>query len=57
MLEVFLQAFVLYFVVIDPVGNTPIFLSITQSQNEKEKYQTAIEATLIATIILIFFQL
>ena len=48
MLEVFLQAFVLYFVVIDPVGNTPIFLSITQSQNEKEKYQT---------IILIFFQL
>lgn len=55
MLEVFLQAFVLYFVVIDPVGNTPIFLSITQSQNEKEKYQTAIEATLIATIILIFF--
>ena len=57
MLEVFLQAFVLYFVVIDPIGNTPIFLSITQSQNEKEKYQTAIEATLIATIILIFFSI
>ena len=57
MLEVFLQAFVLYFVVVDPIGNTPIFLSITQYQNEKEKYQTAIEATLIATTILIFFSI
>ena len=38
MLEVFIQAFVLYFVVIDPIGNTPIFMSITQGQNEKEKY-------------------
>jgi len=55
MLEVFIQAFVLYFVVIDPIGNTPIFMSITQSQSGKEKYQTAIEAVLIATIILILF--
>ena len=38
MIEVFIQAFVLYFVVIDPIGNTPIFMSITQSQNAKEKY-------------------
>ena len=57
MLEVFIQAFVLYFVVIDPIGNTPIFMSITQSQNEKEKYQTAIEAAFIATIILILFSI
>jgi len=55
MVEVFIQAFVLYFVVIDPIGNTPIFMSITQSQNGKEKYQTAIEAVLVATIILILF--
>ena len=57
MLEVFFQAFVLYFVVIDPIGNTPIFMSITQTQNEREKYQTAIEAVLIATIILILFSI
>ena len=57
MLEVFIQAFVLYFVVIDPIGNTPIFMSITQTQNEREKYQTAIEAVLIATIILILFSI
>jgi len=57
MLEVFIQAFVLYFVVIDPIGNTPIFMSITQLQNEKEKRQTAIEAVVIATIILILFSI
>ena len=57
MLEVFIQAFVLYFVVIDPIGNTPIFMSITQLQNEKEKRQTAIEAVIIATIILILFSI
>jgi len=57
MLEVFIQAFVLYFVVIDPIGNTPIFLSITQIQNEREKYQTAIEAVIIATIVLVLFSI
>ncbi len=57
MIEVFIQSFVLYFVVIDPIGNTPIFMSITQSQNEKEKKQTAIEAVIIATIILILFSI
>jgi len=57
MLEVFFQAFVLYFVVIDPIGNTPIFMSITQSQNEKEKYQTAIEGVIIATIVLTIFSI
>ena len=57
MLEVFIQAFVLYFVVIDPIGNTPIFMSITQVQNEREKYQTAIEAVCIATIVLMLFSI
>ena len=55
MLEVFIQAFVLYFVVIDPIGNTSIFMSITQSQNEREKKQTAVEGVIIATIVLILF--
>ncbi len=55
MIEVFFQAFVLYFVVIDPIGNTPIFMSITQNQSGKEKIQTAIEGILIATVVLILF--
>ena len=55
MLELFIQSFVVYFVVVDPLGNGPIFLSLTQSQNTKEKIQTSIEAVSIATIILIYF--
>ena len=55
MLEIFIQSFVVYFVVVDPLGNGPIFLSLTQSQNTKEKIQTSIEAVSIATIILISF--
>jgi len=57
MLELFIQSFVVYFVVVDPLGNGPIFLSLTQSQNTKEKIQTSIEAVSIATIILISFSL
>ena len=55
MLEIFIQSFVLYFVVIDPLGNTPIFMTVTQQQNTKEKNKTAIEGVLIATIILVLF--
>ena len=57
MYEIFLQSFVLYFVVIDPFGTTPIFMSLTQHQNTKEKLKSAFEGVLTATIILIFFSL
>jgi len=57
MLEVFIQAFVLYFVVIDPIGNTPLFMSITQNQSGKEKIQTAFEGIVIGTAVLILFSI
>ena len=57
MLELYIQSFIVYFVVVDPLGNGPIFLSLTQSQTTKEKIQTSIEAILIATVILIAFSL
>ena len=57
MFEIFLQSFVLYFVVIDPFGTTPIFMSVTQHQNSKEKMKSAIEGVLTAAIILIFFSI
>ena len=57
MLEVFIQAFVLYFVVIDPIGNTPIFMSITQNQSGKDKIRTAVEGIVIATVVLILFSI
>ena len=55
MLETFFQSFVLYFVVIDPLAAAPLFLIVTQGLKVKNKLKTAFEATLIATLILIFF--
>ena len=57
MYEIYLQSFVLYFVVIDPFGTTPIFMSLTKHQNAKEKIKSALEVVLTATIILIFFSI
>ena len=57
MYEIYLQSFVLYFVVIDPFGTTPIFMSLTKHQNAREKIKSALEGVLTATIILIFFSI
>ena len=57
MLEIFIQSFTLYFIVVDPLGSTPIFFVITQNLNAKEKIKTAISATIIAATILLFFAL
>ena len=55
MLEIFLQYFVLYFVVIDPIGTAPLFLVVTKGLNAKDKNKVAFEGILIATIVLLFF--
>ncbi|MDG1273280.1 MAG: MarC family protein [Alphaproteobacteria bacterium] len=55
MIESFLTAFVIYFVVIDPVGSAPIFLSVTSHLTKIQKYKVAMEATIIASLIMIFF--
>ena len=57
MLEAFITAFIIYFVVIDPVGNAPIFLAVTQHQDRARKLRTALEGTAIATAIMLFFAL
>jgi len=57
MLEIFIQTFFLYFIVIDPIGNTPLFLIVTQNMETKQKIKTALSATIIAAIILLFFAL
>ena len=57
MLEIFIKTFVLYFIVIDPLGNTPLFLIITQHLETKDKIKTALGGIMIATIILLFFLL
>ena len=37
MFESFITAFIIYFVVIDPVGNAPIFLAVTKAQFRAQK--------------------
>ena len=55
MLEIFIQSFVLYFVVIDPIGSAPIFFAITKDLNINGKITTAISSTIIAFSVLVFF--
>jgi multiple antibiotic resistance protein len=55
MIESFITAFIIYFVVIDPVGNAPVFLAVTTAQTRRQKFRTAIEATMFASFIMLFF--
>ena len=57
MTEIFLKTFIFYFIVIDPIGSTPIFLVVTEHLSIKEKIKTALHGTFIATLILLFFEL
>ena len=57
MLESFITAFIIYFVVIESVGNAPIFLTMTGAQDCTRKMRTALESTLVAKMIMLFFAL
>ncbi len=54
MSEIFIQTFFLYFIVIDPLGNTPLFLSITQNMDTNKKIGVALSATIIAQLYYYF---
>ena len=43
-IESCLTAFVIYFVVIDPVGSATVFLSVTYYFTKAERYKVALEA-------------
>jgi multiple antibiotic resistance protein len=55
MTEFVLNAFVVLFVVIDPVGVAPIFGALTQGTSEKYRLHIAIKGTTIAAAILLVF--
>ena len=52
--DIFLRSFIFYFVVIDPLGTVAIFLTLLQRIKEN-KNKIAIEATLLAFLVLVFF--
>ena len=55
MLELFLTAFVSFFVVIDPPGCAPIFFGLTSGATRAQRTRMAIRAVTVATIILLVF--
>lgn len=55
MLEVFVTAFVTFFVIIDPIGIAPVFASLTQGTAPRHQKVMAIRGTVIAAGILLFF--
>jgi|TARA_Y100000385_G_C12780419_1_gene503273 multiple antibiotic resistance protein len=54
-IETFITAFIIYFVVVDPIGNAPIFIAVTSHLGKAARTRTAIEATIVATMIMLFF--
>ncbi len=57
MIELFISAFVTFFVVIDPPGCAPIYASLTSSVPERDRRIMAIRAIFVAAIILLVFAL
>ena len=57
MLDLFISAFVTFFVVIDPPGCAPIYASLTKDATKAQRRSMAIRAALIAGGILLVFAL
>lgn len=57
MLDLFISAFVTFFVVIDPPGCAPIYASLTKGATAAQRRNMAIRAALIASLILLVFAL
>lgn len=56
-IDLFLSAFITFFVVIDPPGCAPIYASLTKGANAHQRHSMAIRATLVASGILFVFAL
>lgn len=57
MSEFVTSAFLTMFIIVDPVGVAPIFLSLTTGMTPREKHAVAIKATALSILILAFFAL
>ena len=55
MLPIFLNAFVLFFITIDTIGNLPFFISLTEGAKLKKKNQIALRSVIIAFFITVAF--
>ena len=57
MIELFLSAFITFFVVIDPPGCAPIYASLTKGANTAQRRNMALRAVMVASGILLVFAL
>lgn len=57
MIELFVSAFVTFFVVIDPPGCAPIFAGLTSGMAAEHRRRMAVRAVMVAAIILLLFAL
>jgi len=57
MIDLAIHAFILLFVVIDPVGLAPIFAALTSGESEANCKRMAVRGVIIAGIILVLFTL
>lgn len=57
MFELFLSAFLSFFVVIDPPGCAPIFSGLTTGATPAQRNRMAVRAVVVATVILLVFAL
>ena len=55
MIELFISAFITFFVVIDPPGCAPIYASLTAQASVSDRRSMAVRAVAVAGIILIIF--
>ena len=56
-LQVFLEAFVTLFVIMDPPGTLPVFLALTASMNPKQRARAASQAVLVSLSVIVAFAL
>ena len=57
MIELFLSAFITFFVVSDPPGCAPIYASLTKGANAAQRRNMALRAVIVASAILLVFAL
>ncbi len=57
MIDLFISAFITFFVVIDPPGCAPIYASLTKGASAAQRRNMALRATFIASLILLVFAL
>ena len=55
MIELFVPAFVTYFVIIDPIGLAPLFANLTEGTPAAHKRRMAIRAVIVAALIIVGF--